>query len=92
MGEHLRIQAISFGQLPGGPRTIPDLPRIDDHDGQPDGREGAGQRYFEPTSRFQYDQKGLQRLDRRHERSNPSLIIRDLEHGPRMHRDIDGVV
>ncbi len=86
MGEHLRIQAIDLGRLPGGPHTIPDLPRIDDHDGQPDGREGASQRYFEPTCRFQSDQGELQRLDRLHERSDPLIIRHKLKRGPRMHR------
>jgi hypothetical protein len=52
------VERVGLGQLPGGPREVADLPRIDHGDGQPRAGQRGSHRDLVPASRFQDDDRG----------------------------------
>ena len=77
MREDTGIQRIGLGQLPGGAREIPGLPRVDDHDGQARRRQRGRGGTLQATSGFQHNQGGVEGLQPVHERRDSTGIVGD---------------
>ena len=75
MRQRARIQRIGLGQLPGGARAIPGLPRVDDDDRQArHGQRGRGGP-LEATGGFQHHQGGVEALQPFHQRHDSIGIV-----------------
>ena len=77
MRQRACIQRIGLGQLPGGAREIPGLPRVDDHDRQARRRQRGRGGPLQAPGGFQHDQGGVEGLQPVHERRDSTGIVGD---------------